>query len=167
MMKGTAFPKNSYRKPPSFKTWSFSETPTSWSILIWWIFVTKKWTEGWRDETAKRDESKRNSQRLGPLLLLRVPEPSNHCTKHHYHWCDPQSQPMLAAIIVRHHYLTFESSINILTCRRSWRVHQCQQKPTQHPAHGNHSFIDIHFRDLLTFHILPTFPFHNEIKSCL
>ena len=36
----------------------------------------KKWTEGWRDETAKRDESKRNSQRLGPLLLLRVPEPA-------------------------------------------------------------------------------------------
>ena len=84
MMKGTALPKNSYRKPPSVKTWSFSETPTSWSI--WWIFATKKWTEGWRDETAKRDESKRNSQRLGPLLLLRVPE-GNHCTKHHYHRC--------------------------------------------------------------------------------
>ena len=75
MMKGTAFPKNSYRKPPSVKTSLSSETPTSyWSI--WWIFVTKKWTEGWRDETAKRDESKRNSQRLGPLLLLRVPEPA-------------------------------------------------------------------------------------------
>ena len=96
MMKGTAFPKNSYRKPPSVKTWLSSETPTSyWSI--WWIFVTKKWTEGWRDETAKRDESKRNSQRLGPLLLLRVPEPAIN-TKHHYHPCDPQSQPMLARL---------------------------------------------------------------------
>ena len=158
MMKGTAFPKNSYRKPPSVKTWSFSETTTSWSISIWWIFVTKEWTEGWRDETAKRDESKRNSQRLGPLLLLRVSE-GNHCT----------SQPMLARLSLWGTTILNLRAASIFSPvgdhGESTSVSKSRPNPL-HNAHGNYSFI-IHFRDLLNFHILLTFPFHNEIKSCL